>query len=271
MMAKGSNFLRGLCIAFNVLLVAFGIMLFLFGIIANSVKIQIEALESVATSPGVAFTTVVGILTIVLAILGAYSAYREMTLPLLLYAVLMSIELIVVLVIAITIAIGQPQVEPDMQRKFQELKPLHSTDSDLQQALSDLQESEKCCGLISYTDWETQIPPSCFCSPDYEDQALKCVSLEYPAEPFLGNNRAVAVEPKGHVLNLSCGQNYLEYLIFKMQMKEGMLFTSATIMVAAIVASLFLWHKLHKRPPASVMLQNDSNRVKYELRPQEPL
>ncbi|KAL7882977.1 hypothetical protein SRHO_G00006350 [Serrasalmus rhombeus] len=266
-MAKGSTYMRGLCIVLNVLLAIFGVILLLFGIVANSVKTA--SLEE--WTQGVILSVGFGLATILLSILGMYGAYKEQVLPLLLYSVFMAIEFTVLIVLAIIATLAQPQLKREIEQSFSRMTSLYYTDQVFQREINKLQQKAQCCGLNDYTDWENEVPHSCFCPPAYQDREDKCISVpKYHNTEWIRNAHSEPASPEDReysVYKMSCGPILTEYVKNCLRILLGILFTLATIEVAAVIAVLLLWYKIHTRTPGTDFSRDNNSRTKYELQP----
>ncbi|XP_072528870.1 tetraspanin-6-like [Salminus brasiliensis] len=266
-MAKGSTYMRGLCIVLNILLTIFGVILLLFGIVANSVK----ATPVEDWTPQVVLLSVgFGLATILLSVLGVYGAYREQVLPLLLYSVFMAIEFTVLLVLAIIATLAQPQMEKTIEESFNKMTSLYKLDEVFQRELNKLQKEAECCGLNNYADWKEKIPPSCLCTLADPEREAKCVIAKttIPNPEWIRNPHSEPPPPssENYVYAKKCGPVLIEYAKNGWRILLGILFTLSTIEVAAVVTALLLWYRIHTRSPGSG-LSEDNSRTKYELQP----
>ncbi|KAL7827753.1 hypothetical protein AOLI_G00309050 [Acnodon oligacanthus] len=265
-MAKGSTYTRGLCIVLNVLLAIFGVTLLLFGIVANSVK----AASLEGWTQGVFLSVGFGLATILLSILGLYGAYKEQVLPLLLYSIFMAIEFTVLMVLAIIATLAQPQLNREIEQSFGRMTSLYDTDEVFQREINKLQQKAQCCGLNDYTDWKDAIPHSCFCPPAYPGREDKCVSVpKIHNTEWIRNAHSEPASPEDteYVYKMGCGPILTEYAKNCLRILLGILFTLATIEVAAVIAVLLLWYKIHTRSPGTDFSRDNNSRTKYELQP----
>ncbi|XP_022527243.1 CD63 antigen [Astyanax mexicanus] len=267
-MAKGSTYMRGLCIILNFLLMIFGVILLLFGIVVNSVKaapVQDWTPQVVLLSVGF------GLATFLLSVLGVYGAYREQVLPLLLYSVFMAIKFTVLMVLAIIATLAQPQMEKMIEQSFRRMTSLYNVDEVFQRELNKLQKEAQCCGLNHYTDWKNETPPSCRCSLVNSEREEKCVIATAPNFEWIRNPHSEPPSEQYYVYTKKCGPILIEYAKNGWRILLGILFTLATIEVAAVVAALLLWYKLHTRSPGTSLSEDNNSRMKYELQPEKRL
>ncbi|XP_046729954.1 CD63 antigen-like isoform X2 [Silurus meridionalis] len=178
-MAKGSAFMRRLCIVLNLLLGFLGLVLLLVGIVASTFKIEplISGYYWQDGTQSVLFSIGFGLATILISILGVYGAYHEHILALLLYSIFMIIEFVALLALTIIAIIAQPQVEKRIEESFGNMTSLYNTDEVFHRELNKLQQEAECCGLLYYTDWRNHIPSSCDCPPDYPEKDARCTKV----------------------------------------------------------------------------------------------
>ncbi|KAI5617332.1 hypothetical protein C0J50_23113 [Silurus asotus] len=250
-MAKGSAFMRRLCIVLNLLLGFLGLVLFLVGIVASTFKIEplISGYYWQDGTQSVLFSIGFGLATILISILGVYGAYHEHILALLL-------------------------VEKRIEESFGNMTSLYNTDEVFHRELNKLQQEAECCGLLYYTDWRNQIPSSCDCPPDYPDKDARCTRVSgnvqnYRSSEVKKNPGAEAVtdqSPMRYVYKAHCGQFLIKHVKNALRILFGIVFTLATIMLAAIIVAVLLWHKINSRLSITGV-SHDDDRTKYELQP----
>lgn len=259
-MSKGSSYLRGLSIVLNFLLGICGVSLLLFGIIANSTKYHLieDGSHVVLVSVGL------GLSTILLAVLGVYGAYQEQLLALLLYNIFMAIEFIILLTLAIITILAQTQVEKEIEQSFGQILPLSDRDEGFKHELSKLQIEAECCGLKNYFDWGNHFHDSCYCPAEYPKKKVRCVAVQNKNQSMTNDSKAHNVTM--YVYSTPCGPVLITYVKNAIRILLGILFTLATIKVAAMIVAFFLWNKIRTRLQDSDA--QDKNRRKYELQPE---
>ncbi|XP_066524757.1 23 kDa integral membrane protein-like [Hoplias malabaricus] len=264
-MAKGSTYMRGLCIALNVLLMIFGVILLLFAIVANSITTAPVEGWLKGVLPSVGF----GLVTIVLSILGIYGAYKNEVLPLILYSVFMIIVLTALMVLTLLATFFQPQVVIQIEKMLNQIYLPTETDEEFLRELNKLQQEAQCCGLNNHRDWHNKTPSSCFCPLNYLNRETECVKdQKYIAN--LANRDRVSEPPflDEYVYKTGCGPVMIENMKILLRILLGMLYSLATIKIAAVIVALLLWHKIHSLSSGSGF-SKDGNRTKYELRPDQ--
>uniref|UniRef100_A0AAQ6IHG3 Tetraspanin n=1 Tax=Anabas testudineus TaxID=64144 RepID=A0AAQ6IHG3_ANATE len=118
---------------------------------------------------------IVGTVTLVISILGAYGAHRGSKVCLSVFLGCMVTGTLVMLIYGIPAAISRPRVEGIFENFMRSALPLDKAPEDLRNEVETIQTKMHCCGLFSYTDWGNNIPESCTCNPS-ED---KCLSISY--------------------------------------------------------------------------------------------
>ncbi|KAF4079474.1 hypothetical protein AMELA_G00178450 [Ameiurus melas] len=273
-MAKGSGFMRRLCIVLNILLGFLGVVLLLVGIVASTFKIDplISGYYWQDATQSVLFSVGFGLATILLSILGVYGAYQDNVLALLLYSIFMTIEFIALLALTIISILAQPQVEKKIEESFGNTTSLYYTDEVFRQELDKLQREAKCCGLLYYNEWRDQIPSSCDCPQNYSEAGCaKVISnmQNYRSSEVnkkAGTDPMTAQSPLRYVYKTNCGPILTRHVKNALRILFGIVFTLATIMVAALIVALLLWHKINTRLSITGISHND-DRMKYELQP----
>ncbi|KAF7694160.1 23 kDa integral membrane protein-like isoform X1 [Silurus meridionalis] len=275
-MAKGSAFMRRLCIVLNLLLGFLGLVLLLVGIVASTFKIEplISGYYWQDGTQSVLFSIGFGLATILISILGVYGAYHEHILALLLYSIFMIIEFVALLALTIIAIIAQPQVEKRIEESFGNMTSLYNTDEVFHRELNKLQQEAECCGLLYYTDWRNHIPSSCDCPPDYPEKDARCTKVSgnvqnYRSSEVKKKTGAEAVtdqSPMRYVYKAHCGQFLIKHVKNALRILFGIVFTLATIMLAAVIVAVLLWHKINSRLSITG-ISHDDDRTKYELQP----
>ncbi|XP_039891939.1 CD151 antigen-like isoform X3 [Simochromis diagramma] len=118
---------------------------------------------------------IIGFITMMIAVLGAYGAHKESKVALIMFLVFMFTGCLLMLMTGIPAASSYPQVKGRMEERFRKFVPLDKSRKDVRNMAVDIQKQFHCCGLFSYKDWEN-IPDSCVCSQEEEKEG-KCQTL----------------------------------------------------------------------------------------------
>ncbi|XP_033323872.2 uncharacterized protein LOC117219085 [Megalopta genalis] len=111
---------------------------------------------------------IVGILVFVIAFLGCFGALKESTCMVLIFAVSLSVVLILELAAAITAYALQDDIKSVLAENINATMHEYSTDKDAKKAIDFLQSRLYCCGYNDYHDWDEimketgdRLPESC--------------------------------------------------------------------------------------------------------------
>lgn len=266
-MAKGSAFIRRLCVVLNLLLGFLGVVLLLVGIVASTFKIEplISGYYWQDGTQSVLFSIGFGLATILLSVLGAYAAYQEHVLALLLYSIFTAIEFVLLLALTIVAILAQPQVEKKIEDSFGNMTSLYNTDEVFHRELDVLQQESECCALLHYTDWTHQIPSSCDCPQNYPDKEARCVKVNVHMQSYR-SSQLTSESPSRYVYRTNCGPILMRHVKNILRIVLGIVFTLATVMLAAVIVALLVWNKINSRS-AVAGVSSDDDRTKYELQP----
>ncbi|TKS90462.1 Tetraspanin-6 [Collichthys lucidus] len=270
-MARCRSYLRGLAICVTVLLMASGVVMIGVGFSSIDGNIPVaELFEQLSSSDGLLVLQVFGPVTVILSILGICAATLDAKRLLLVFSALIFVEFVAVMVVASPLVQVQAQMDSEVDEVFLNVTPLHRAERYIQTELNKLQNSDSCCGLRKFEDWENQLPASCLCTPPTSPPASApssssggdCVMVgsdQHPPTPQVADNTWVHSKPCGAVLK--------SYLSFPIKLRIGIISAFATIAMAAIALCLALGlEKYWKKPPVESTV-DDFNRVKYEPKP----
>lgn len=113
---------------------------------------------------GLAVFYIIGSVSVVISVLGAYGAHKEKKVFLVLFLVTVVSGGLLMFRIAVAIVCYPPKMDAMLMERLREFKDLDTAPSDLKDMLKSLQSSTHCCGLFSHSDWGQDIPDSCLCS-----------------------------------------------------------------------------------------------------------
>ncbi|XP_042259757.1 tetraspanin-8-like isoform X1 [Thunnus thynnus] len=121
---------------------------------------------------------VIGSVTMVIAILGAYGGHKENLVALTVYQMCMVIGGLLVLRAGVSAAVIHPKPKSVMEDRWRSLLPLDQASDNIKVQVEALQTSLHCCGLFSHEDWGQNIPDSCLCNQE-EQMEGKCQTISY--------------------------------------------------------------------------------------------
>ncbi|XP_070785449.1 uncharacterized protein [Enoplosus armatus] len=192
---------------------------------------------------GLIILYVVGSVTMVIAILGAYGAHKESKVSLIVFLVCMVIGSMMMLRAGIPAATIRPELEGKLEDKFRELLPLDQASDEVKNMAETLQAKLHCCGLFSYEDWEGNTPPSCDCDP--EAMLGKCQTVSYKLL-MLRNTKSVYVK--------TCLPIVIHYLLLLADIVIGVVFTLAVLALLGMILSSVIIHQMRYPNRPTVLL-----------------
>ncbi|XP_071383764.1 tetraspanin-8-like [Centroberyx affinis] len=180
---------------------------------------------------------VIGAVTMVIAILGAYGAHKENKVALIVFLVCMVIGSLMMLKAGVPLAIARPKLEDMMKVRLQQVLPLDKASEDVKTVAENLQSNLHCCGLFSYQDWEDQIPDSCLCNSEEEVEGL-CQRVQYMN---LFQSKSVYTQ--------SCFPLIMSFISLGADVCLGVIFTLAILALLGVALSSLIIHQM--RVPSS--------------------
>uniref|UniRef100_A0A3B4UMP2 Tetraspanin n=1 Tax=Seriola dumerili TaxID=41447 RepID=A0A3B4UMP2_SERDU len=178
---------------------------------------------------------VVGTITMVIAILGAYGAHKESKVSLVIFLVCMVVGSLLMLRVGVPFAVVRPQYKDIMEAKFRTFLPLDKASGDAQTMVNSLQSTMHCCGLFSYTDWEDEIPTSCLCDPSEEEEMGACRNVDY---------RNLLQQQQMSVYAKPCIPIILHYVLLLLDVVLGVIFSLLTLAVLGMILSSIILHQM---------------------------
>ncbi|KAM8740736.1 tetraspanin-8-like [Acanthopagrus schlegelii] len=183
---------------------------------------------------------VVGSVTMVIAILGAYGAHKESKVSLIVFLVCMVIGSLLMLRTGIPAAAGRPKLEGMLSDRFHQLLPLDTASEDVKNMANNLQTQLHCCGLFSYRDWNQNIPHSCLCDQEEEEEEGTCQNVNYK---YFMSTKSVYVK--------TCFPIIAHYALLVADVMIGVVFTLGVLALLGLVLSSIMIHQMRypDRPP----------------------
>eukprot|EP00066_Takifugu_rubripes_P009854 XP_003977201.1 PREDICTED: tetraspanin-8-like [Takifugu rubripes] len=175
-MAQINACLKRVFIVFNIFFAVVGAVILGLTLLSQVVISSHGGDQVAGRTAGLIILYIMGSVTMVIAILGAYGAHKENRVCLIVFLVCMVIGSLITLRTGIPAVIARSQIEGLLREKFSELVPLDKAPSDVRVMADELQKELHCCGLFSYKDWEGEIPDSCLCRDDTESE---CQQISY--------------------------------------------------------------------------------------------
>uniref|UniRef100_A0A8C6U4S7 Tetraspanin n=1 Tax=Neogobius melanostomus TaxID=47308 RepID=A0A8C6U4S7_9GOBI len=225
---------------FNIIFAVIGGLIILLGVLAQILTSVNGAANLENRTTSLIMLYVVGAITMVIAILGAYGAHKEKKGPLIAFLVCMVLGSMMMLRAGISTAFARPQLEPVLEDAFRKFLPLDQASEEIQKMTNALQSQMHCCGLFSYTDWGNNIPESCLCSQEEEEEEYKCQTVDY---------KEIMLETS--VYRATCFPILMHYVLLITDVMLAVVFTLAAFALLGMGLSSLMIHQLRhpNRPP----------------------
>ncbi|XP_041636366.1 tetraspanin-8-like [Cheilinus undulatus] len=242
-MAQVNTCLKRIFTIFNIFFAIVGGVIIGLALLSQVVTNVESNMEGRAT--GLLLLYIIGAITMIIAILGAYGAHKENKGCMIAFLVCMVIGSLVLLRGGIVLAAGRPKVEPLLEEKFRQMLPLDQAPEDDQEVANLLQKTFHCCGLFSYDDWRDDIPESCLCDEDQSEG--QCQTINYK------NLMRQGAGPK-KVYAQACFPIMMYYLNLMFSILIGITFSLATLALLGMALSSVIIHQMRYPNRATVVL-----------------
>ncbi|KAF4079468.1 hypothetical protein AMELA_G00178410 [Ameiurus melas] len=225
-MAKISPCFKKIFIFFNSIFAIFGIVVLLLAVIGHQYVNEPNGLR------GVIFLYVIGSVTFIIAVLGAYGAYKESKCALIVFFSVMCLATIGLLRTAVPLAGSRQELISAVREGFKTAVPFTK---DVENSLDSIQAHLQCCGINGYEDWNDRVPESCNCVSEHGASGnCKKIILRKSYQYFLqdrgSESRTVWSQP--------CGPIIVKYLDKVLTAITGVLFGLATLAILGGLMSL---------------------------------
>ncbi|CAJ1054298.1 tetraspanin-8-like [Xyrichtys novacula] len=186
---------------------------------------------------------ILGTVTMIVAILGAYGANKENKVCLIVFLVCMIVGALAMLRAGFVATAARPLVEPQLEEKFRQLLPLNEAPEEAKAMADGLQTMAHCCGLFSYNDWGNDIPDSCMCDEEEQEEGL-CQSVGY----------RITMTPKKSIYSQTCFPIIMYYVMLLLDVVMGVAFTLASLAILGMILSSIIIHQLRHPDRPTVLL-----------------
>ncbi|XP_026224180.1 CD63 antigen [Anabas testudineus] len=163
----GMKCVKYLLFFFNFIFWLCGLALVVVGILAQ-VKLNSTLMIRDASSSGVPILLIaVGVVIFFIAFFGCCGAWKENYCMVTMFAVLLSLIIIVEIAAAITGYVFRNKISSIVQDSLTDMISNYNTSSEFHEAMDELQKNLKCCGMNSSADWRNfksdgnSVPDSC--------------------------------------------------------------------------------------------------------------
>lgn len=188
---------------------------------------------------------IMGTLTTMFAVLGAYGACMENKGCLIAFILCMLFGKYVALRAAIPEAIGRSELADRLEEKFRQLPALDFTGVRMKNLVNNMQSELHCCGLFSYQDWMLDIPQSCDCT------GLGGVMEEYEVCEVVNYKYYFETKMKP-IYSRPCFPIYLQDALVKADIALAVSFSLAALALLSMILSSIMIHQLRQRKGPSV-------------------
>ncbi|XP_060935409.1 tetraspanin-8-like [Limanda limanda] len=223
---------------FNIIFAIFGALILLLPLLCQ-VYIR-EDIENRTT--GLVVLYVVGGVTLVIGVLGAYGAHREKKVCLILFLVCMVMGSLMMLRIGIVTAFVRPKLTGIVTEQFRALLPLDTSTEEVKSVADGIQSQLHCCGLFSYTDWEGNMPESCECTSEEVEEGV-CQSVEY-----------MSLFQRKQIYSQPCFPILMKFFLIVADITIGIFFSLATLALLGMILSSIMIHQLRHPTQATVLM-----------------
>ncbi|XP_038161145.1 tetraspanin-8-like [Cyprinodon tularosa] len=241
-MAKINTCLKRTFIGFNLFFAIVGGIIIGLAVLSQIFTSSEEDSNMESRASGIICLYVMGAVTMMLSLLGAYGAYKESKASLIVFLVCMILGALLMIRAGIPSAVARPQLEGIMEEKFKEILPLSDASFQIKHMADMLQEKLHCCGLFSYRDWNGDIPSTCICNPE-EEEEFECRRIGYQ---YLTQSRSIYSKP--------CFPILMHYVLLLADIVLGVVFTLASLAVLGTILSCIMIHQLRQRNTATILL-----------------
>ncbi|XP_030006797.1 tetraspanin-8-like [Sphaeramia orbicularis] len=241
-MAQINTCLKRTFTIFNILFAIVGGLIILVALLAQVFTNLHGGEDMVDRTVALILLYVVGIITMAIAILGAYGAHKESKGALIAFLVCMVIGSLMMLRAGVTNAIARPNVETVLDEKFRHLLPLDQQTEDKKELMDIMQTKLHCCGLYSYKDWEGNIPDSCLCAEEEEEETCQVINHKHH-------------QLQKSIYSKPCFPILLHYVTLFVDIMIGIAFTLGPLALLGMALSSIMIHQLRypNRPTVLVV------------------
>ncbi|XP_056445369.1 tetraspanin-8-like [Gadus chalcogrammus] len=229
---------------FNILFAILGALVIGLALGSQAVSRNHGAGELEGRTTGLLMLYIIGSVTMMIAILGAYGAHKENKGALIAFLLIMVIGTLIMLKTGTSMAISSPQIENVMEQKFRSLLPLDQSPESTQNIMSSVQTTLQCCGLFSYQDWENNIPSSCACNSEQEMEG-NCRTVNY-IELLQYHQKKI--------FRATCFPIIMHYVGMAYNIYMAVVFSLGTLALLGMVLSSVIIHQMGPKVPRTMMV-----------------
>ncbi|XP_064814791.1 tetraspanin-15-like isoform X2 [Oncorhynchus masou masou] len=150
-----------------------GCVLLVLGMIAAPHNTEHDQGESI----GLTWIISTAVVSVLLSLLGAYGAYQENIVILRLFLGIIGFGSILFLILGFKVARSMPEAMQLIKENLPAITSEMMADAEQRQTIMALQVQGKCCGIMSYRDWDSNIPETCQCS-SFKSDPSQCMEVQ---------------------------------------------------------------------------------------------
>ncbi|XP_058480643.1 tetraspanin-8-like [Solea solea] len=239
-MGKINGCLKCLFIFFNVIFAIVGCVLVYGTVKATAYSAQMSAFGG----PGLGWAWVFAIGVLGISCLGIYAACSEKPLALKIFAGFMGVGMLITMIFGIIMVVTRNRIREQLNSASAELTNVFMENPDLKKTLDGLQESAQCCGVMSASDWGSDIPASCECKSSYRnDRSTPFSSGKCKARPQGTTGPAQIYEE-------SCSVFFMSIINLLFNILMGFFFACAVTALLGLLISLLMIHQVRRHDNA---------------------
>ncbi|XP_053720057.1 tetraspanin-9 [Synchiropus splendidus] len=238
-MAQVNTCLKRTFTVFNIILALIGAAIITLGILTQVMTRGSSALNVEDRYFSLIVLYIIGGATLGIAFLGIYGSNKENYAAMVVYLVLMVCGTLAMLRIGIPTAAFRPKLEGELEKTFRRATPLNEASEEVQDMMNNVQSALHCCGLFSADDWNQEIPDSCSCDPEGEDE---CRLVDYMS----------LLRKKRSIYSQSCLPLIMPYFVLAFDIVIGVAFSNCVLVLMGLILSAIIIHQMrHSKTPAT--------------------
>ncbi|KAM9402803.1 tetraspanin-8-like isoform 2-T2 [Salvelinus alpinus] len=150
-----------------------GCVLLVLGMIAAPYNTEHDQGESI----GLTWIISTAVVSVLLSLLGAYGAYTENSVILRVFLGIIGFGTILFLTVGFKVARSMPEAMQLIKENLPAITSEMMADAEHRQTIMALQVEGKCCGIMSYSDWDSKIPETCKCF-SFKSDPSQCMEVQ---------------------------------------------------------------------------------------------
>uniref|UniRef100_A0A3P8ZZD1 Tetraspanin n=2 Tax=Esox lucius TaxID=8010 RepID=A0A3P8ZZD1_ESOLU len=231
-MALVNNCQKRLLLGFNILLGIVGVLVLLCALLGGTVK-----QDDPNSSIGLVMIGVIGVVAVLLSLMGVYGVNKENICMLKTCIGIMATGTVFFFYIGINTAISKAEVMENLREHL----PRMMNEENLREDIMVLQAHRRCCGIVSYNDWGSEIPDTCKC-PSFELNPSQCTEVKTTEDRSKWEISPVSDTVR--IYREACGPLILETVDFTLKATFGVFVGLGFFTLIGIVLSCLTIHQI---------------------------